>query len=144
MSYEKPYLHGAISGVCLKMIEFENDILRLEFIESNIWFANYKISKLDEDSAQEALAFRMEKTENKDIRLLADVSNIKAVSKGARDFMGSLEAYKGIQGSALITTSAVALMLGNFYLRFSTQPKPTRLVRTHQEGLEWLRSLNGD
>ena len=124
------------------MIEFDNDILRLEFIESNIWFADYKISKLDETSAREALIFRMECTKNADIKLLANVSNVKSVSKGARDFMGSLNAYKGIEASALITTSAVAVMLGNFYLKFSTQPKPTKLVKTYEEGLEWLKSLN--
>lgn len=124
------------------MIEYENDILRLEFIESNIWFASYKVPKLDEISAGEALSFRMEKTKNADIKLLADVSNVKVVTKGARDFMGSLDAYKGIEGSALITTSAVAVMLGNFYLKFSSQPKPTKLVKNYEEGLEWLRKLD--
>ena len=126
------------------MVEHENNIARLTLLESNIWLAEYKVSLIDEDTARAAVAFRLEVLDDDDIRLLADTTNIKSVTKAARDFLGTAAGYEGIEASALVASSPLTVMLGNFYMKFSTQPKPTRLVKNRDEGLAWLRSLKLD
>lgn len=124
------------------MNEFENDVSYLRWIEDDIWTGGYKVLKVDLDVAKEVTRFRKECLPNKDIKFLADVSNVKSVSKQARDFLGSPEAFEGIAASALITNSPLTVMLGNFYLRFASQPAPSRLVKNREEGLKWLRSVD--
>lgn len=134
-------IHCIIDSVSLNMIEYENDVVYLRWVEDDIWTGGYKVLKVDEDVAREALRFRKESLAGQNIKFLADVTQVKSVSKQARDFLGSVEAHEGIAASALITSSPLTVMLVNFYLRFSSQPAPTRLVKNMEEGLKWLRSV---
>lgn len=69
------------------------------------------------------------------------LQNIRSISKEARDYFSGKETEPICSAVALIISSPIATVLGNFFLGMNKAIYPLRLFRSVEEAEKWLRSL---
>ncbi|MBI9035984.1 MAG: hypothetical protein JEZ03_16100 [Bacteroidales bacterium] len=72
---------------------------------------------------------------------IVDISTLKSVSRDARNYYASENLAKAYKCVALVTSSPVSKVIGNFFLQISKPKIPVRLVNSEKEGLEWLLKI---
>ncbi|MEO9869572.1 DUF7793 family protein [Ekhidna sp.] len=108
------------------------------FIKDGIAHLIYKpLDLLDLDVAKLMVKDRIEFKEGISYPTLFDIRNVKSTSKDARDYLAN-EGNDLVISSALIVSSSVTKMIGNFFITVSKPKKPTHLFTDNEKGLEWL------
>ena len=69
---------------------------------------------------------------------LVDISRIRSVTAAARKFYSGPETKQVELATALLVSSAVSRVIGNFYLRLNKPDWPTRLFTSEHDALAWL------
>lgn len=121
--------------------EYEN--ITFGKIENNIVFFKYKPSiVIDITTAKDLVKNRMDYTAGKSVYTLIDFTNVKSVTKEARDYMNSPEGgLKGILGGAFLSNSVVATLFVNLYLKVSTPSIPAKFFTNEEDAVGWLRKI---
>lgn len=100
-----------------------------------------KAESVDLKVAKAAVALRLEKFNDKDYPFLINIKQVKFVSKEARDFLASETGCEKVAASAILINSAVASMLGNFFMRINRPYVPTKLFTNEEMALAWLSTF---
>lgn len=111
--------------------------------DSDVIFASYA-PKLDVtlDIAKELVENRMEFSEGKDHFVVIDFSNIKSVTKEARDYMNDPKGgLAGIRGGAFLSSNVVSTLLINLYLKINKPVIPSKFFTDRKEALKWLNGI---
>lgn len=126
----------------------EEPLIPLDAIESStahfwmddgiIFILNKKKMLHGVDEAVENIIITHQMGNGKPYPLLIDMTNIKSISRAAREKYA--EAGNGINVSAvaLITGTQFSRMIGNFFIGFNTPLVPTRLFSNHTSAKKWL------
>ena len=115
-------------------------------IDDEIIYATY-IPKLEInlEIAQELVENRMSFSENRPHYILIDFTNVKSVTKSARDYMNDPEAgLKGILGGAFLSNSVVATLFVNLYLKVNNPTIPAKFFTTKAEAIHWLKKKQAE
>src|SRR5258708_1088205 len=92
--------------------------------------------------AKEIVESRLHFTDGKSVYTLIDFSNVKSVTKEARDYMNSPEGgLKGILGGAFLSSSIVATLFVNLYLKVSNPSIPAKFFTSEEDAVGWLRKI---
>jgi hypothetical protein len=75
------------------------------------------------------------------VGVLVDMRGDARTSKAALDVYASEAATRGCVGSALLTDSALSVIVGNLFIAMSRPRIPTRLFSNEAKALKWLRDL---
>lgn len=111
-------------------------------LEGNILFATYQPNaEVDLEDAKFLLSERLKLTENIDHYTIIDLRNLKRATKEARAFFSTEAGSQGIIAGAFIVDSFLSKLIGNFYLKFSPPPRPTKLFSNEEDALDWIKSL---
>lgn len=112
-------------------------------ISDDIVFFKYAPKlEIDIDVAKEIVKSRLHYTNGKSVYTIIDFSNVKSVTKEARDYMNSPEGgLKGILGGAFLSTSVVATLFVNLYLKISNPSVPAKFFTSEKDALWWLRKI---
>jgi len=70
--------------------------------------------------------------------LLIDITDIKSMSREAREVYANEGAEGKVKAVALITKSAMGRIVGNFFLGFNRPSVPTRLFNDAEAARKWL------
>ena len=98
--------------------------------------------EIDISVAKEIVASRLNYTNGKSVYTLIDFSNVKSVTKEARDYMNSPEGgLKGILGGAFLSTSVVSTLFVNLYLKISNPSVPAKFFTSEKDAMWWLRKI---
>ena len=111
--------------------------------DPDILFFNYapKI-EIDITVAKEIIKSRLEYTRGNSMLTLIDFSNVKSVTKEARDYMNDPEGgLKGILGGAFLSDNAVSTLFINLYLRINKPVVPAKFFTKKEEALTWLKAI---
>ena len=73
--------------------------------------------------------------------LLVRMGSVKSIDRAAREFFGSNEVEKNIKAAALVFSSTVGKVIGNFLIGLNKGPYPTRLFTTEEEAVQWLKEF---
>ena len=112
-------------------------------IDDEIIYAIY-IPKLEInlEIAEELVQNRMAFSENKPHYIVIDFTNVKSVTKGARDYMNDPEAgLKGILGGAFLSNSVVATLFVNLYLKVNNPTIPAKFFTNKADAINWLKKI---
>jgi hypothetical protein len=111
--------------------------------EDNILFWNYTPQvEMDITVAKELVKNRLEYSEGKPMYTLIDFTNVKSVTKEARDYMNSSEGgLKGILGGAFLSNSIVSNVFINLYLKINRPSVPAKFFTKREDALAWLKEL---
>lgn len=112
-------------------------------IESDIIFFKYAPRiEIDINKARELVNNRLEYTEGASVYVLIDFTNVKSVTKEARDFMNSAEGgLKGVLGGAFLSNNVVATLFVNLYLKVSSPAIPAKFFTSKNDALLWLKKI---
>lgn len=120
----------------ISFCRIENDIVLFKYAP--------KI-EIDIQAAKELVVNRLDYTQGKSIYALIDFTNVKSVTKEARDYMNSPEGgLKGISGGAFLSNNIVATLFVNLYLKVSNPPVPAKFFNTQKDAMEWLTKIRDE
>jgi len=108
------------------------------FIQDGIFQADFKpLELLDLPTAQLTVNDRLAFFEQQAYPCLFEVTQIKQITKEARDFMAK-EGNQLVLASAMIVNSPMLKMIANFYIMVNKPQNPTQLFTNRQQAIEWL------
>jgi hypothetical protein len=81
-----------------------------------------------------------EMIKNRPRPLLCDLTNVVKMNHACRRHFAGKEHAEIFSKCALIVTSPVSRIIGNFFLGANKPLKPTRLFTSKEEGLAWLKN----
>jgi hypothetical protein len=97
------------------------------------------------DVAKEIVASRLEYCAGRPCYTLIDFTNVKSVTKEARDYMNSPDGgLKGILGGAFLSNNVVATLFVNLYLKVSNPVIPAKFFTNREEALRWLKKTKAE
>ena len=70
--------------------------------------------------------------------LLVDIRNIKSISPDAREHFTLKGRESVVNAFAILMSSSLSQMIGNFFLTFQNPAVPVKLFNHEQEALAWL------
>lgn len=116
------------------------------WIEDGILMSDYKKNTvIDLEAAKEIVSDRLRITENISYPILIDFSNIKSVTKQARDYMNSHDGgLKGLTCGAFIGGNSLATLFINLYIKINQPTIPTKFFTNRHEAIEWLKKLQNE
>jgi len=115
----------------------EDDLVKL-WKEDNILFSEYKSEILDLEAAKNTVKSRLQFTDNKTYPVVIDITNIRTVTKEARDYLSRGEAISHLSAAAIIANSLATRLLFNFFLTFSKPALPMRIFNSKDEAIKWI------
>jgi hypothetical protein len=71
--------------------------------------------------------------------LLMDIREGRSITREARAYLAGEEAQAVVQAGALLVSSGVSSVIGNFFIRLARPRVPTRLFTDEGEAIAWLR-----
>lgn len=71
--------------------------------------------------------------------LMVDLTNVIKMTQECRQHFAGAEHAATFSKCALIVSSPISKMIGNFFLGLNKPLKPTRLFTSKEEGLKWLK-----
>jgi len=74
----------------------------------------------------------------KGLPLLVDFKNIKSQDRGARTYFAGEEAAKAVTACAILLSSPLSRVIGNFYMGLNKPVTPTKLFTSESKAIEWL------
>ncbi len=90
--------------------------------------------------AKQSMAVGLELSEGADFSWLIDMTNMKSITKEAREYFGEVE-NSHIKAVGLVTNSPVSKVFGNFFLRFNKPTIPVRLYSSEIQAHDWLKEF---
>ena len=73
--------------------------------------------------------------------ILIDMRNIKAQSREVRAYYTGPETKNLLVAIGILVESPMSRMIGNFFLGFNKMDMPTRLFKSEDEALTWLKGF---
>lgn len=73
--------------------------------------------------------------------LLVDIRNIKSISPEAREHFTLKGRESVVKAFALILSSAISRIIGNFFLSFHKPAVPVKLFDREEKALAWLKDF---
>ena len=98
--------------------------------------------EIDIRIAKKLVDDRLDFTQGKPVYTLIDFTNVKSVTKEARDYMNSPEGgLRGLLGGAFLSNSVVATLFVNLYLKVNNPTIPAKLFTRKEEAIKWLTKI---
>jgi len=120
--------------------ERSNDKIIFKLSEENILYTDcFPNTTMTLEDGKESTRISAEMVKHEARPLLCDLTNVVKMTKECRRHFAGPDHAKTFSKAALIVTSPVSKMIGNFFLGLNKPLKPTRLFTNKEEGLRWLR-----
>lgn len=101
--------------------------------------------EIDISIARELIKSRLEYCKGQSHFALIDFSNVKSVTKEARDYMNDPEGgLKGILGGAFLSNNVVSTLFINLYLKINKPMVPAKFFTKKEDALAWLRMIKSN
>jgi hypothetical protein len=121
------------------MQKIENDFIKL-WVEDEVVYGEYKSNVvIDLDAAKKIVIDRIALSNGTDYPTLSYIDGLSSVTKEARDYFSKGDGIKHMKRLALITTSPISRIVGNFWMQISRPTVPTRLFSSEEDALNWLK-----
>ncbi|TNE54363.1 MAG: hypothetical protein EP338_07705 [Bacteroidetes bacterium] len=124
-----------------KQITYSGTYMEFEVIDNVILASYHSNLYISLEVARKSVVERLEFTGDQVVPLLVDGTEVKGISKEARDYFGSEEGSQGLSASAIYTTSKLSAFLANFLIKVNLSKTliPVRLFTDKSKAIEWLK-----
>lgn len=113
--------------------------LSFNWFEDGILFGQFAPQLvIDLDTARETINARKKFAGSGVYPFLVEVSDVKSVTKEARDYFASADGTSNVIAAAIMTNSVLGKMMCNFFLNCSKPLVPTKLFTSREEAIKWL------
>ncbi len=124
-------VENAINTRCSKLWLDDGGILHEQFAPK---------TDLTIQDAKQSMAVGLELSEGADFAWLVDITNLKSITKEAREYFGEVE-NSHLKATGLVTNAPVSKVFGNFFLRFNKPKLPVRLFSSEIQAHDWLKTF---
>ena len=111
--------------------------MNLSIIDNIVHCYYNKQDMVDIEKAKMMVKERVAFCEGESRPHLFDISDLKKVSKEARDYFAN-EGNECVTASAIIVTSPVIKIIANFFIIVNKPKNPTQLFTKRKEAIKWL------
>jgi len=111
----------------------DDDILRVEVLQN---------AEMTLDDAKESNAVCMELSGGRRLPRLCDYRGIRSQDRACRAYYASEETAATCLVCAIVISSPVSRVIGNFYMGLNKPVTPTRLFTSESAAVEWLRTFS--
>ena len=121
--------------------KYEGTFMDFE-IKDGILIATYKEDTfIDKAAAVISVKERLEFSEYKDMPALVIATNVKVVTKEARNYFGSPEGSSLLKASGIYSNSVLATYIANFLISVNLHKSivPVKLFLNKEKAIEWLK-----
>ncbi len=132
----------------MKELKVETSTQKVYWDSENeiVWgelFADQRTKELAKENidAQERVRDILGKTKT---RVLIDMTAISEISKEARDYFANERTASIQRATALLISSPVSRVIGNFFMGLNKPISPTRLFTDPREAIKWLHTYSDD
>lgn len=115
----------------------KNELVSMELV-NQILIGEIKSELVDLEVAKSAVKFRLEKFGDKFYPFLINIKTVKHVTKEAREYLASKDGCEKVSASAILINSAIASMVGNFFIKINKPLVPTKLFTDKTLAIQWL------
>ncbi|MCK4760932.1 MAG: hypothetical protein KAW12_01945 [Candidatus Aminicenantes bacterium] len=98
-------------------------------------------AEMDLGLAREHLKIHAKLTGGKKTPVLTDIRTIKSIDRDARRHLSGEEAEKIHTVLALLVTSPVSKVIGNFFMAINKPRFPSRMFNSEEKATAWLKSF---
>ena len=77
----------------------------------------------------------------KGLPLLVDFKNLQSQDRGARTYFAGEETAKAVTACAILISSPLSRVIGNFYMGLNKPVTPTKLFTSESEAIDWLKEF---
>lgn len=95
---------------------------------------------IDLDIARKIVVERLKVYDGHEYPTLVDIRQAKLFTKEARDYF-AVDGVMGMTALALVTGGYFTVMTANLFIRFSKPRVPTRVFKTREAALGWLKQF---
>ncbi len=99
-------------------------------------------SEIQLEDAKENTAIVIRISGGANYPILVDLREIKSISKEARDHFSMRGRKPNVTAIAMLVSSPLSRIIGNFFLGLNRPTVPTRLFTSEKEGVSWIKTLN--
>jgi hypothetical protein len=122
------------------MKEVENDFVKFWF-EKDILFSKFKKdTELNLDNLKQAIEMREKISGGQNQYWLFDITNLKTVTKEARDYAAKYD-EDFIRANAVLVNSYITKFMFNSYLKFNKPDFPFLCYTKKEKAIEWLLEI---
>lgn len=128
-----------------KYKEYRNTIFWKEEYDNIIFFKYSPKLIITLEIAREIVQSRLNYTSGNSVYTLIDFTNVKSVTKEARDYMNASDGgLKGILGGAFLSNNVVATLFVNLYLKVNNPTIPAKFFTNKEDAISWLLQLKNE
>ncbi|MCB1193628.1 MAG: STAS/SEC14 domain-containing protein [Leptospiraceae bacterium] len=98
-------------------------------------------SKMTIEDAIENIEAQKSLANGKKYPLLVNLGAVGSINRDARVYLGGTEAEKNISATAIVVSSIVGKIIGNFMIGLNKTIYPTRLFTEVREAIAWLEQF---
>ena len=112
------------------------------YLEEGVVYGIYREGvSIDLNAAKKIVEDRKIASDYSLVPMFVDVTNVKVLSKEARDYFGSEEGSELLSASAIYTNSRLSAFLANFLIRVNLHKTiiPVRLFTDRKKAIKWLQ-----
>lgn len=98
-------------------------------------------SEVTYEHAKEIMEESMKLSGGKNIPVLGDLSEVKSISRRAREYLSGEEATKIASSLAVLAGSPVSKVIGNFLIGLNKPSYPVKLFTSKEKAIKWLKKF---
>lgn len=115
-----------------------NEYVYME-IKDELIYAKFKTEQVTLDIAKKIIDLRLSFVDGQVLPALIDGSDVKHLTKEAREVLSTDQASQNIAALAVIVRNPVTRAIANFFLKFQQPRYPFRLFTDPERAKRWLK-----
>jgi hypothetical protein len=122
------------------MEERENEKIKFKLDNGILFTSCLPMTTMDLEGGLESTRISLEMVRGKPLPLLCDLSNVGKMTIECRNHFAGEEHAKSFSRAALLVSSPISKIIGNFFMGLNKPIKPTRLFTDKSKAIKWLRN----
>jgi hypothetical protein len=120
----------------------ETDVCSIFFEEGIMHIVFKKDSEVELSHINEIIDLRKGIQQGKKMPTVVDIRGLWHVEKDAREKAATNEMIQHNTALAIISGSLGTRLIGNFYMRFDKPDVPTKMFKSTEDAIAWLREID--
>jgi len=111
------------------------------WMDGNIIYYAYKSKEISLPLAVQSVELKKQLAQGKEYPICIDLSQVKSVTKEARQYLSGGQSIENITVAALLASSVVSKLICTFFLNFNKPPVMVKIFVHKDEAVKWLNKF---
>lgn len=121
------------------MEERENEKIKFNLDNGTLYTSCFPLTTMDLEDGTESTRISLELVRSKPLPLLSDLSNVTKMTIECRNHFAGEEHAKSFSKAALLVSSPISRIIGNFFMGLNKPIKPTTLFTDKSKAIKCVR-----